>query len=61
MTFLFPRTFQIPVFYVFWQIGVTIVGGVLYKEFVGFEAWHWVLYIVGVLILFAGIKVAAKR
>eukprot|EP00037_Helgoeca_nana_P021358 m.215408 g.215408 ORF g.215408 m.215408 type:complete len:417 (-) comp25615_c0_seq4:351-1601(-) len=53
--------FHIPVFYVFWQVGVTIVGGVLYKEFVGFEIWHWVLYVIGVLILFAGIKVASKR
>eukprot|EP00035_Acanthoeca_spectabilis_P021354 m.437772 g.437772 ORF g.437772 m.437772 type:complete len:392 (+) comp18152_c0_seq1:89-1264(+) len=53
--------FHIPVFYVFWQVGVTVVGGVLYKEFVGFEAWHWVLYIVGICILFAGIKVASKR
>eukprot|EP00038_Savillea_parva_P021527 m.35169 g.35169 ORF g.35169 m.35169 type:complete len:504 (+) comp5249_c0_seq1:121-1632(+) len=53
--------FHIPVFYVFWQVGVTVVGGVLYKEFLGFQPWQWVLYIIGILILFAGIKVAAKR
>ena len=33
----------------------------LYKEFVGFKAWQWALYIIGVLTLFAGIKVAAAR
>jgi hypothetical protein len=52
---------QIPVFYVFWQMGVTIVGGVMYEEFTEFLAWHWVLYLCGILVLFAGIKVAAKR
>eukprot|EP00040_Diaphanoeca_grandis_P024898 m.137489 g.137489 ORF g.137489 m.137489 type:complete len:463 (-) comp29922_c1_seq1:95-1483(-) len=53
--------FHIPVFYVFWQVGATITGGVLYEEFASYKTWQLVLYGTGVLFLLLGIKVSSGR
>jgi len=53
--------FHIPIFYVFWQVGATITGGVLYEEFVEYKTWQLVLYGAGVLFLLLGIKVSSGR
>jgi len=53
--------FHIPVFYVFWQIGSTVTGGVLYLEFDGLEYWSFILFGVGVSFLLFGIKLASAR
>eukprot|EP00040_Diaphanoeca_grandis_P028108 m.161492 g.161492 ORF g.161492 m.161492 type:complete len:572 (+) comp31238_c0_seq5:402-2117(+) len=53
--------FHIPVFYVFWQIGSTVTGGVLYLEFDGLEYWSFILFAAGVCFLLFGIKLASAR
>mmetsp|Transcript_4419 Transcript_4419/g.11217 ORF Transcript_4419/g.11217 Transcript_4419/m.11217 type:complete len:549 (+) Transcript_4419:142-1788(+) len=53
--------FHIPVFYVFWVVGGTIAGGIVYNEFEGYAWWRWLLMVLGILIIFSGVYLAAAR
>lgn len=52
---------HIPVFYVCWQVGAATFGGIIYREYRGFESKNWGMYISGVLVMFAGIFLATRR
>lgn len=52
---------HIPGFYVIWQVGAAVFGGIVYEEYEGFEAENWAMYIIGVLTMFCGIYLVTKR
>ncbi|EKX55433.1 hypothetical protein GUITHDRAFT_160462 [Guillardia theta CCMP2712] len=47
--------YHIPNFYVFWNVGSIITGAIFYEEMVNFSVQNWVMFILGVLILFVGV------
>lgn len=53
--------FHLPVFYVFFVVGGTIGGGVMYDEFQDYRWWRWLLLVLGIIIIFAGVVLAAER
>ena len=52
---------QIPVFYVVWTLFDVIGGGIYYGEFSHFEPLQFVLFCVGVGVIFTGVVVLAGR
>jgi hypothetical protein len=52
---------QIPVFYVVWTLFDVVGGGIYYGEFDGFTPVRYVLFCLGVSVIFAGVAVLAGR
>ncbi|KAF9954425.1 NIPA-like protein 3 [Mortierella alpina] len=52
---------QVPVFFTIWVLLDIIGGGVYYNEFEHFSAKQYVLFCLGVLIVFIGVGMLAKR
>ncbi|KAF9977821.1 hypothetical protein BGZ73_004734 [Actinomortierella ambigua] len=52
---------QVPVFFTIWVLLDIIGGGIYYGEFKGFTAKKYVMFCLGVLIVFTGVGFLAKR
>lgn len=52
---------QVPVFFTIWVLLDIIGGGIYYDEFSGFTATKYVLFCLGVLTVFFGVALLAKR
>jgi hypothetical protein len=52
---------QIPVFFVVWTLFDVIGGGVYYDEFAGFSALQFVLFCLGVVVIFCGVVILSNR
>ncbi|KAG0250917.1 NIPA-like protein 3 [Mortierella polycephala] len=52
---------QVPVFFTIWVLLDIIGGGIYYGEFAGFTDKEYVLFCLGVLIVFFGVALLAKR
>ncbi|KAF9187405.1 hypothetical protein BGZ51_001311 [Haplosporangium sp. Z 767] len=52
---------QVPVFFTIWVLLDIIGGGIYYDEFKGFTSKKYVLFCLGVLIVFFGVSLLAKR
>ncbi|KAF8926637.1 NIPA-like protein 3 [Dissophora ornata] len=52
---------QVPVFFTIWVLLDIVGGGVYYGEFSGFTVEKYVLFCLGVLIVFFGVALLAKR
>ncbi|KAF9345303.1 hypothetical protein BGX26_003311, partial [Mortierella sp. AD094] len=52
---------QVPVFFTIWVLLDIVGGGIYYGEFSGFTAEKYVLFCLGVLIVFFGVALLAKR
>ncbi|KAG0358790.1 magnesium transporter NIPA-domain-containing protein [Gamsiella multidivaricata] len=52
---------QVPVFFTIWVLLDIVGGGIYYGEFTGFTAKKYVLFCLGVLIVFFGVALLAKR
>ncbi|KAF9429692.1 NIPA-like protein 3 [Podila epigama] len=52
---------QVPVFFTVWVLLDIVGGGVYYDEFANFTAKQYVLFSLGVLIVFFGVALLAKR
>ncbi|KAG0241239.1 hypothetical protein BGW41_006093 [Actinomortierella wolfii] len=52
---------QVPVFFTIWVLLDIVGGGIYYDEFKGFTAKKYVMFCLGVLIVFIGVGFLAKR
>jgi hypothetical protein len=52
---------QIPVFYVMWTLFDVVGGGIYYDEFRGFTAHQFILFCLGIVVIFCGVMVLAGR
>ncbi|KAG0292454.1 NIPA-like protein 3 [Dissophora globulifera] len=52
---------QVPVFFTIWVLLDIVGGGIYYGEFSGFTAKKYVLFCLGVLVVFIGVALLAKR
>ncbi|GJJ78552.1 magnesium transporter [Entomortierella parvispora] len=52
---------QVPVFFTIWVLLDIVGGGIYYGEFSGFTAKKYVLFCLGVLVVFLGVALLAKR
>ncbi|KAJ2450027.1 hypothetical protein EV183_004555 [Coemansia sp. RSA 2336] len=52
---------QVPVFYVVWTVLDIIGGGIYFNEFKAFTAVKYVLFVLGVLVIFSGVSLLANR
>ncbi|KAF9134888.1 hypothetical protein BG015_003360 [Linnemannia schmuckeri] len=52
---------QVPVFFTIWVLLDIVGGGIYYDEFSGFTATKYVLFCLGVLTVFFGVALLAKR
>lgn len=52
---------QVPVFFTIWVLLDIVGGGIYYGEFSGFTAKKYVLFCFGVLVVFFGVALLAKR
>ncbi|KAF9401964.1 hypothetical protein BGX21_000064 [Mortierella sp. AD011] len=52
---------QVPVFFTIWVLLDIVGGGIYYGEFSGFTAKKYVLFCLGVLVVFFGVALLAKR
>ncbi|KAF9026798.1 hypothetical protein BGZ52_005686, partial [Haplosporangium bisporale] len=52
---------QVPVFFTIWVLLDIVGGGIYYGEFDGFTPQKYVLFCLGVLIVFFGVALLAKR
>ncbi|KAF9897642.1 hypothetical protein BX616_005231 [Lobosporangium transversale] len=52
---------QVPVFFTIWVLLDIVGGGIYYDEFAGFTAKKYALFCLGVLIVFFGVALLAKR
>lgn len=52
---------QIPVYFVVWTIFDVVGGGVYYNEFANYTTVRFVLFIMGIVIIFIGVIVLAGR
>jgi surface polysaccharide O-acyltransferase-like enzyme len=52
---------QIPVFYVSWTLFDVVGGGIYYEEFRGFSVHQFILFCLGIVVIFCGVFVLAGR